>query len=154
MPGIHGAPALTWADVNPTPGNEHSGYCTHVSILFPTWHRPYLALYEVQSQFQTPKATILTFDCASKSCTMSYSSSLLYILQTRGNVFKGLPQRFEFHTGIGLPHPQMELVSSLSALAVHRLLTWPGQVGIKVFPIHCLATSSSHSTDQYSLTFR
>ncbi|KAI1382190.1 Di-copper centre-containing protein [Hypoxylon crocopeplum] len=44
--GIHGAPALTWADVNPTPGNEHSGYCTHVSILFPTWHRPYLALYE------------------------------------------------------------------------------------------------------------
>ncbi|OTB08796.1 hypothetical protein M426DRAFT_7516 [Hypoxylon sp. CI-4A] len=44
--GIHGAPALTWADVQPTPGNEHSGYCTHVSILFPTWHRPYLALYE------------------------------------------------------------------------------------------------------------
>ncbi|XXG94702.1 ammonium transporter Amt1 [Hypoxylon texense] len=44
--GIHGAPALTWQDVDPTPGNEHSGYCTHVSILFPTWHRPYLALYE------------------------------------------------------------------------------------------------------------
>ncbi|OTA64590.1 Di-copper centre-containing protein [Hypoxylon sp. EC38] len=44
--GIHGAPALTWGDVGPTPGNEHSGYCTHVSILFPTWHRPYLALYE------------------------------------------------------------------------------------------------------------
>ncbi|KAI1416072.1 Di-copper centre-containing protein [Hypoxylon sp. FL1857] len=44
--GIHGAPALTWGDVDPTPGNEHSGYCTHVSILFPTWHRPYLALYE------------------------------------------------------------------------------------------------------------
>ncbi|KAI8965927.1 Di-copper centre-containing protein [Daldinia sp. FL1419] len=44
--GIHGAPALTWADVEPTPGNEHSGYCTHVSILFPPWHRPYLALYE------------------------------------------------------------------------------------------------------------
>ncbi|KAI1466640.1 Di-copper centre-containing protein [Daldinia caldariorum] len=44
--GIHGAPALTWEDVDPTPGNEHSGYCTHVSILFPPWHRPYLALYE------------------------------------------------------------------------------------------------------------
>ncbi|KAI0383782.1 Di-copper centre-containing protein [Hypomontagnella monticulosa] len=44
--GIHGAPGLTWGDVDPTPGNEHSGYCTHVSILFPTWHRPYLALYE------------------------------------------------------------------------------------------------------------
>ncbi|KAI0009769.1 Di-copper centre-containing protein [Xylariaceae sp. FL0662B] len=44
--GIHGAPALTWGDVDPTPGNEQSGYCTHVSILFPPWHRPYLALYE------------------------------------------------------------------------------------------------------------
>ncbi|KAI1768268.1 Di-copper centre-containing protein [Hypoxylon sp. FL1150] len=44
--GIHGAPGLTWHDVSPTAGNEHSGYCTHVSILFPTWHRPYLALYE------------------------------------------------------------------------------------------------------------
>ncbi|KAI0842135.1 Di-copper centre-containing protein [Hypoxylon sp. FL0890] len=44
--GIHGAPASTWGDVGSTPGNEHSGYCTHVSILFPTWHRPYLALYE------------------------------------------------------------------------------------------------------------
>ncbi|KAI1083196.1 Di-copper centre-containing protein [Whalleya microplaca] len=44
--GIHGAPALTWGGVNSTPGNEQSGYCTHVSILFPSWHRPYLALYE------------------------------------------------------------------------------------------------------------
>lgn len=24
-----------------------TGYCTHSSILFPTWHRPYLALFEV-----------------------------------------------------------------------------------------------------------
>lgn len=23
-----------------------SGYCTHTSVLFATWHRPYLALYE------------------------------------------------------------------------------------------------------------
>ncbi|KAI1383252.1 Di-copper centre-containing protein [Hypoxylon trugodes] len=44
--GIHGAPALTWGDVEPTPGNEHYGYCTHVSIIFPPWHRPYLVLYE------------------------------------------------------------------------------------------------------------
>jgi tyrosinase len=25
------------------------GYCTHSSILFLTWHRPYLALYEVST---------------------------------------------------------------------------------------------------------
>ncbi|KAG7292970.1 hypothetical protein NEMBOFW57_003015 [Staphylotrichum longicolle] len=27
-------------------GNENTGYCTHSSVLFPTWHRPYMALYE------------------------------------------------------------------------------------------------------------
>ncbi|KAI0164959.1 Di-copper centre-containing protein [Xylariaceae sp. FL1272] len=51
MAGIHGAPGLTWGNVNATPGNEDSGYCHHVSILFPTWHRPYLALYE-QTMYQ------------------------------------------------------------------------------------------------------
>ncbi|KAK0748117.1 hypothetical protein B0T21DRAFT_446901 [Apiosordaria backusii] len=44
--GIHGMPHQTWGGVRPTPGNEETGYCTHSSILFPTWHRPYLALYE------------------------------------------------------------------------------------------------------------
>jgi tyrosinase len=31
------------------------GYCTHSSVLFLTWHRPYLALYEVMSlcRFET-----------------------------------------------------------------------------------------------------
>jgi tyrosinase len=46
--GIHGRPYLPWDGVigsgvvDPT-----RGYCTHGSILFPTWHRPYLALFEV-----------------------------------------------------------------------------------------------------------
>ncbi|KAI3343114.1 hypothetical protein F4824DRAFT_485829 [Ustulina deusta] len=44
--GIHGAPGLTWGNVTPLPGNDNIGYCHHVSILFPTWHRPYLVLYE------------------------------------------------------------------------------------------------------------
>lgn len=44
--GIHGVPWIEWNGVAPTPGNENTGYCTHVSELFLTWHRPYLALYE------------------------------------------------------------------------------------------------------------
>ena len=44
--GIHGFPFITWqypvsAVVNP--GNE---YCTHGSVIFNTWHRPYLVLLE------------------------------------------------------------------------------------------------------------
>lgn len=41
-------PHETWGGVDPIPGSEDTGYCTHNSILFPTWHRPYLVLYEVR----------------------------------------------------------------------------------------------------------
>jgi tyrosinase len=44
--GIHGYPANNpWDGVSRT-SVESSGYCTHGSVLFPTWHRPYLALFE------------------------------------------------------------------------------------------------------------
>ncbi|KAK5989017.1 Tyrosinase [Cladobotryum mycophilum] len=43
---IHGVPFETWNEVEPVPGASQSGYCTHSSVLFPMWHRPYLALYE------------------------------------------------------------------------------------------------------------
>ncbi|MCJ1291384.1 hypothetical protein MMC34_002927 [Xylographa carneopallida] len=43
--GIHGYPNVPWDEV--MGGNTGAiGYCTHSSILFPTWHRPYVALYE------------------------------------------------------------------------------------------------------------
>lgn len=43
--GIHGRPYTPWNGVNFAPGTG-GGYCTHSSSLFPTWHRPYLAMYE------------------------------------------------------------------------------------------------------------
>ncbi|KAL2158078.1 hypothetical protein VTH06DRAFT_4888 [Thermothelomyces fergusii] len=46
LAGIHGMPHQPWAGVQPVPGNENTGYCTHSSPLFPTWHRAYMALYE------------------------------------------------------------------------------------------------------------
>lgn len=47
--GIHGMPHQSWGGVQPVAGNEDTGYCTHSSVLFPAWHRPYMALYEVTS---------------------------------------------------------------------------------------------------------
>ncbi|KAI9732411.1 MAG: hypothetical protein M1834_001619 [Cirrosporium novae-zelandiae] len=41
--GIHGYPFISWDGVS---GSYNNGYCTHDSILFPPWHRPYMALYE------------------------------------------------------------------------------------------------------------
>ncbi|KAH8647567.1 common central domain of tyrosinase-domain-containing protein [Tricladium varicosporioides] len=44
--GIHGRPYLPFDNVEAAADMQDHGYCTHQSILFPTWHRPYLALYE------------------------------------------------------------------------------------------------------------
>lgn len=43
--GIHGRPYKPWDNV--TGNGNMAGYCTHSSILFLPWHRPYIALYEV-----------------------------------------------------------------------------------------------------------
>lgn len=43
--GIHGLPQVPWDGV--AGRGDHPGYCVHASVTFPTWHRPYLALFEV-----------------------------------------------------------------------------------------------------------
>ncbi|KAI0777961.1 hypothetical protein BC629DRAFT_620630 [Irpex lacteus] len=45
--GIHGEPYIAWQGAGgDSPASPNDGYCSHTSVLFPTWHRPYLALYE------------------------------------------------------------------------------------------------------------
>ena len=56
--GIHGLPFQTWPlawpdgtpneDIEPATNTAFQGFCTHTSVLFLTWHRPYLALFEVR----------------------------------------------------------------------------------------------------------
>ena len=44
--GIHGRPYIPWDGVPAAEGINSPGYCLHLSNLFLTWHRPYLALFE------------------------------------------------------------------------------------------------------------
>ncbi|KAG8810691.1 hypothetical protein FRC17_002833, partial [Serendipita sp. 399] len=45
--GIHGRPYIPYDGAGQRSLNQNfGGYCTHSSILFPPWHRPYLALFE------------------------------------------------------------------------------------------------------------
>ncbi|KAI8994151.1 tyrosinase [Trametes punicea] len=44
--GIHGLPYVAWDGAGADDPAETSGYCTHGCVLFPTWHRPYVALFE------------------------------------------------------------------------------------------------------------
>lgn len=47
--GIHGVPRVNWDNVGQCSScGGTDGYCTHDSVLFPAWHRAYLALFEQQ----------------------------------------------------------------------------------------------------------
>lgn len=52
MGGVHGLPYTAWDNaVGQT--TQKAGYCTHGSNIFPTWHRAYVALFEVMFAFFT-----------------------------------------------------------------------------------------------------
>ncbi|KAF2259352.1 Di-copper centre-containing protein [Lojkania enalia] len=79
LAGIHGQPYVPWNGVNGTTNSRFGGYCTHSSILFLTWHRPYLAVYEqalyasvqdVASSFQEPLRS--RYVAAAKDFRMPY----------------------------------------------------------------------------------
>ncbi|PQE14942.1 hypothetical protein CJF32_00002481 [Rutstroemia sp. NJR-2017a WRK4] len=57
--GIHGRPYIPWDSVPHNRLAPNIGYCTHSDVLFPTWHRPYLALFEqvLAQHVQTIAAT-------------------------------------------------------------------------------------------------
>jgi tyrosinase len=46
MSGIHGRPFIPWQEPSSPSQDTSTGYCTHDSALFATWHRPYLSLIE------------------------------------------------------------------------------------------------------------
>lgn len=59
--GIHGVPNIPWDGVTQNPASGGAvGYCTHSSVLFPAWHRPYLALFE-QALYDNVQAVVATF---------------------------------------------------------------------------------------------
>jgi hypothetical protein len=120
--GIHGRPFVPFDNVPAEPGNENNGYCTHVSILFPTWHRPYLALYEASPLQYTEHNLTSADQLNSKSSTTLFN-------KLPGNILLGpkeintllLLRISEYHTGIGLLWLRLEKVSIPKVLGDHHL---------------------------------
>ena len=61
IPGIHGYPNIPWDLV--CGGGTAIGYCAHFSTLFPPWHRPYLALFEVMSATRNHEMVLTRSQC-------------------------------------------------------------------------------------------
>lgn len=76
--GIHGRPYRAFDNVGPSPGNENTGYCTHVSEIFTTWHRPYLALFEVGS---------LTYPCCMTLLLTKSQQEVVSLAQTIASLY-------------------------------------------------------------------
>jgi tyrosinase len=47
MSGIHRLPFIEWSGSGSNAYGSFGGHCTHATVLFPTWQRPYVALFEV-----------------------------------------------------------------------------------------------------------
>ncbi|KAF7375353.1 Photo-regulated tyrosinase [Mycena sanguinolenta] len=81
LAAIHGLPFRSWNNSGTTQdGNSaFGGYCTHGTVLFPTWHRPYVALFE---QIIQEKAIVIarnyTGDAAVTFLTAAYELRVPY----------------------------------------------------------------------------
>jgi tyrosinase len=105
-------------------GSYQRGYCTHGSIIFPTWHRPYLSLYEqiLWNNTQTiakqyPSSNRATYQAAADSFRMPYwdwaasatiptsltSSSITINTPTGSKTISNPLFRYNFHPTVGPP---------------------------------------------------
>ena len=143
--GIHGLPFVQWegaGGTNPIQGSDWGGYCTHGSVLFPTWHRPYVTLYEVSPVSRGPAYTTLLIELNSKCCRAMLLRLLSNTKLTK-IVGQPLPRTFEHLIGIGLPIlsrlPRLSLFRTFpsSPLTVARLMC-------RTPSISTLSTPSTH----------
>ena len=74
--GIHGLPNVPWDGVQANPASGGAvGYCTHSSVLFPAWHRAYLALFE-QEFMQVVQSVAESFPEPARTVYLGAASSM------------------------------------------------------------------------------
>lgn len=73
--GIHGVPNQPWDGVGWNPNAQGAvGYCTHSSILFPTWHRAYMTLFE-QQFYSVMQGVVNSFPAGAKRTKYAKAAS-------------------------------------------------------------------------------
>jgi tyrosinase len=63
LASIHGLPHESWdnAQIVRNARGDVANYCTHASVLFPTWHRAYLAVFEVCHTISPSKLRLISY---------------------------------------------------------------------------------------------
>ena len=123
---IHGRPFVAWDGVGLQRGG---GYCTHDIVLFPTWHRPYLALYEqvlygiVQQVASEMTAQKATYVAAAKTFRAPYWdwAAPKQNGQVYPSIFKGTVRNGASYITINLPTGPKEIRNPLYAYTFHSL---------------------------------
>ncbi|ORY72106.1 common central domain of tyrosinase-domain-containing protein [Pseudomassariella vexata] len=75
--GIHGRPYAAWDGVGSAPGSHAGGYCPHSSVLFPTWHRPYVQLLE-QNIWQCAQARAVKYPTSTRTSYVNAAETLRF----------------------------------------------------------------------------
>ena len=131
--GIHGLPYQRWPtyekEIKET--GSGTGFCTHSSILFLTWHRPYLALFEV---CPTPCPNIVSLTsysrCYTHMCRLLQRALTISIQKRRPTYLRRSSS--VSHTGTGQrktysPFPRKLLMRLIVDLGDHLPRTpYPG----------------------------
>lgn len=99
--GVHGRPYKTWNNF-PTPLLNQAGFCPHANTLFGTWHRPYLAVFEVHSMKKRTWCDNMADFERSKLGTSAYKKLSRSSHLISSNDGSGPHPRFACPTGIGL----------------------------------------------------
>jgi tyrosinase len=103
--GIHGLPQKVY-DSAESPGAK--GYCEHGTVLFPTWHRPYILLFEQAIIREAITIANELNDAASKNKCLEIANSLRmpYLdWESSFTAYQGLPDVFT-RTSIDVTYPQ------------------------------------------------
>lgn len=80
--GIHGVPRVDYNGVGQcSTCSDADGYCTHDSVLFPGWHRAYMALFE--QQFMTVVNQIAASYPASQQAAMNGAASTMRFVKPK-----------------------------------------------------------------------
>ncbi|KAK7953523.1 hypothetical protein PG988_014217 [Apiospora saccharicola] len=75
--GIHGRPYAAWDNGKRAQGAQAGGYCPHSSVLFPTWHRPYIQLLE-QNIWQCAQTKAKAYPARTRNSYISAAVTLRF----------------------------------------------------------------------------